>query len=878
MRRVVESGKCPLTIVHAPAGYGKTTFLKQWYETQEKTDCSAAWLSLEDEENNLSLFLGYLAATLEKAGVSTDPLQRIVSHGLEEYGNLALAAVLIDSFQKFDRDLLVFLDDFQAVTSDDILDLIRKVVFHLPENVSIVLSSRVFPDLRIESLRTQGKVREISIQELRFSLREMESVLDRSVHEKELSRLWERTEGWPIACHMITLLRKGKLLEASQLHALSGRTTDLAAYITEQVFASLGEDEQTFLMYTAIVNRFTGDLANVLCGDMDSWGIWDALQREDLFIIALDTEGKWFRYHQLFREYLLERLHRHGIQAHIPLHLKAAQWYFDNDYISEAVEHALRGRHYRLAAGMVDNLGGWRLIYQDRLDWIMDVLDRLTKPIIEEFPRLFLAKLILLIKRGKPLDARMLVEEMREKTNGFDKWGGKTIDRNIRTEIDVVSELILGDYSDKHVAEASLSFARKQFTEVANDDHILKAMLHDYLSSAYIDAGMLDKAGSHINNAVIMYRDAGFYYGTIYVCYHRANVCIERAKLHDALDELEKAREIASQYLNTNANIRSSTCICMADIALMQNRISDANDLLGDTLDIVEMHDGWFDLYAKAYVTASRVAGLRSGPKSAIRVLDRARQTADERNLPRLRVLSDLSELKLLLLSGSTVKARQMADRIGLDGVVTKDPSPENLSVFLWERAMLAAARLHLMEGNSDAVSELLFPLAAKLNTQGRFRFLVEAWLLMARTAHARDDGAAAETFLDKAVHVAMFEEYKRPFLDEGSAFLKLCAFVKARSKRGSRYYRSFLADIDRAIKEECHAIDRRFEKFGITQREYYVIRELSKGLSNKEIASRLCVSEDTVKYRLKNIFRKWSLSSRHAAVRVAMDKGILQD
>ena len=867
-----------MTIVHAPAGYGKTTFLKQWYETQEKADRSAAWLSLEEDENNISLFFGYLAATLEKAGVPTDSLQRIISHGLEEYGHQVLAAVLFDSLQKFDRDLLLFLDDFQVVTSDDILDLVRKVVVYLPENVSIILSSRVFPDLRIESLRTQGTVREISVQELRFSLREMESLLDRSVHEKELSGLWDRTEGWPIACHMITLLRKGKPLEVSRLRALSGRSTDLAAYITEQVFDSLGEDEQTFLMYTAIVNRFTGDLANVLCGDMDSWGILDALQREDLFIIALDTEGKWFRYHQLFREYLLERLHRHDIQAHIPLHLKAAQWYFDNDYVSEAVEHALRGRHDRLAAGMVDNLGGWRLIYQDRLDWIMDVLDRLTKPIIEEFPRLFLAKLILLIKRGKPLDARMLVEEMREKTNGFDEWGGKTIDRNIRAEIGVVSELILEDYSDKHVSEASLSFARKQLTEVANDDHILKAMLHDYLSSAYIDAGMLDKAGSHINNAVIMFRDAGFYYGTIYICYHRANVCIERVKLHDAMDELEKASEIATQYLSTNANIRSSTCICMADIALMQNRISDANDLLGDTLEIVEMHDGWFDLYAKAYDTASRVAGLRSSTESAIRVLDRARQTADERNLPRLRVLSDLTELKLLLLSGRAVKARQMADHIGLDDVIANGPTPENLSVFLRERAMLAAARLHLMEGNSDIVLKLLYPLAQRLYAQGRFRFLVEAWLLLARAAHARDNGAAAEQFLDKAIHVAMFEEYKRPFVDEGKAHLKLCAFVKDRSKRRNRYYQSFLADISRTIQEESFATDRPFEKFGLTQREYYVIEELSKGLSNKEIASRLHVSEDTVKYRLKKVYRKWGLSSRHAAVRAAMDKGILQE
>ena len=871
LEKVIHSQGCQLTIVHAPAGYGKTTFLKQWYEYRLGKNGAASWLSLDEEDKARGLFFSYLVAALKKVGVPCDSLEKIAGQGIDDLPAGSIAAIILNTLEQFDRELLLFFDDYQAVSGKAVNELMQKIVARMPEHVSFILSSRVFPELAVQNLQIQDKVREISTTDLRFNLEEVNSVLESKFQGVELKRLWDRTEGWPIACKIINVLLRNKLFNAKHLDTFSGRTTDLAVYITEQVFASLAGREQKFLMYTAITNRFTGDLANVLCADIDCWGILETIEREDLFLVPLDTEGKWYRYHQLFREYLHEQLRRNEGAEITRLHLKAAEWLFDNGHVPEAIEHAIKGNDMRLVAEMVDSLGGWRLVYQDKLDWMMSILDRLEKPILEEFPRLFMAELLLLVKRGKPRDALQRANEMRDKTNGFEQWAGKPLKRAIRTEFELISQLILQDYNDQPLSEATLSFTLQHLKSIAGDDYILKALLHDALSSAYIDAGLLDKAGNHINNAIIMYKEAGFHYGAIYICYHRANLCMERAKLHDAGKELLKAKEITSEYLDTNFNIVASTSAYLANVAFMQNRIQEARQLLDTTLSFLEKHDGWFDLYATAYTTAAGIALITNEIENAIVMLDRARRTADERNLPRLRILSDLVEIKLLLLDGQITRARELAGCIRINSLAEQGSCSGNLSVFIPERAAIVLARLQLMQDKPDSVLNLLGPLAETLHAQGRFRLLVEVWLLMARAAYALKDDTSVESFFSKAVHISMHEAYKRPFADEGGALVKIYKYIRL-MKSPNSLYRTFLADVHRIIQQETNVVN----KYGLTHKEHKVIMELAKGQSNREIASRLHISEDTVKYRLKKLFKKWNVSSRDAVIMMARDRSLL--
>ena len=878
LEKTVHGHGCQLTIIHAPAGYGKTTFLKQWYEFHVLNKGAAGWLSLDEEEKNPGLLINYLIAALKNAGVPCVSLETVVSQGIEDQPSRAIAAMIIDALAQFEQELSLFFDDYQLVSCPAINELIQKIINHLPENISIVLSSRVYPDLVIQDLYNQGKVSDISIADLRFNKEELGSVIENELGNVELTRLWDRTEGWPIACQMINVLIRNDLFDVSHIDTFSGRTNDLAQYISEQVFTSLAEREQKFLMYTAIANRFTGDLANFLCADLDCWDVLETLVREDLFLIPLDMEGKWYRYHQLFREYLNERLRRDDVEQTSLLHLNASKWFYDNGHIPEAIEHALKGHDLHLAAGIIDNLGGWRLIYEDKLDWIMGVLERLEKAVIDEFPRLFIADLLILIKQGRPQHAQQRIDEIYQKTNGFKQWSGRELDPVTCIELELVKRIILEGYNDKPVSRATLSFALECLQSVSNNDYILKALLHDALSSAYIDAGLLNKASGHINNATIMYREAGFYYGAVYICYHRANLDMERANLYDAGKELLKAKKITSEYLDANFNITANTSVYLADIAFMQNRIQEAQHLLDETLNDIEKHDSWFELYAKAYTTAAGVALVTHGINKACAMLERSRRTAAERNLTRLRLLSDLMEIKLLLLAEHTAQAKALASDININRLAAQGSRPENLSVYIPERAMIVLARLYLMQNMTDKVFILLRPLAETLQAQGRSRLLVEVCLLLARAAYVRNDLGDMDVFFNKAVDIAMHAEYKRPFFDEGEIIIKIYNRLQYDQpmKNRNRFYHSFLADINRFIQQELRAAHARISRYGLTDKEYKVIKVMAKGHTNKEIASILCITEDTVKYRLKKLYKKWQVTSRDAAIRTARDKCLL--
>lgn len=869
---------CRLTIVHAPAGYGKTTFLKQWHEHHLDNSGVAVWVSLDEEEKKTGLFFSYLIAGLQKVGVPCETLVTMASEGIDGSPIRSVAAAIINTLGQFDGELLLFFDDYHLISGKEVNELMQKMVFRLPDNVSIVLSSRSFPELSVQGLLNQGKVREITTTDLRFNLAETASVIDHRFQDFELEQLWGRTEGWPIACRMINVLLRNKLFEAGKIHSFSGRTTDLAAYITEQVFSSLDKNQQQFLTRTAIANRFTCDLASVLCDDMDCWGILENLARQDLFLVPLDAEGEWYRYHQLFREYLYERLRRNEGHTVHRLHIKAAEWLFDNGYIPEAVEHALKGNNTQLAAGIVDSSGGWRLIYQDKLDWLMNILERIEKPVLAAFPRLFMAEILALVKRGRLQEALCQANAMHDRTKGFELWAGKPLEPALGMEFNLVRKLILEDYKDLPVSETKLSFALTHLKSISYDDHILKALLHDALSSAYIDAGLVDKADSHINNARIMYKKAGFYYGSIYLYYHRANLYMECAKLREAEQELLKAKEVSNEHLEANFNIAANTSIYLAELAFMKSQVHEARRLLDTALDYVEQYDGWFDLYARAYTTAAGVALITTGIKNARAVLERARRTARERSLSRLMVLADLTEVRLLLLAGRLHEAEELAARMNINALARQTPDKDNLSVFIPERATVVLARLNLLLGRTDSVLDLLRPLADTLRAHERCRLLAEVWLLMAQAAYKLNDDGLMEDCFSKAVYLCMDEKYKRPFIDDGKEVSKIYNFLRNNRliKMYSRPYRSFLAAIRRSIEEETHVFHERLAGFGITQKEYKVVTELVKGYTNKEIASILHISEDTVKYRLKKLFSKWDISSREAVILKAREKSLL--
>ena len=876
LQMVTGSGDVRLTMVHAPAGYGKTTFLKQWHDYLLGNDSAASWLSLDEEERSARRFFNYLVAALKSAGVGCDSLENLLSRGTGIPPSSSLAALTVNALQDFGRNLVLFFDDYHLIAEASVDEYFQKVVERLPDNVELVVSSRSRPDLRVENLRYRGEVREISVADLSFSVAEMKSLIDLDLAPDDLRRLWRKTEGWPLVCRMIDSLYRSKSISVEGLDEFSGRSSDFATYVTEQVFSSLSEDERQFLLHTSISGRFSGDLASLLCPGIDGWSILDNFRRNDFFLVSLDAEGRWYRYHHLFREYLYETLRRRvGSEINV-LHNKAAVWLFDAGLIQEAIEQALKAGAHRMAADMIETQGGWRLIYQDRLGWLQGVLERIDKSFLAEFPRLFLAELVLLVKSGRPVQAMNLAEEISAKTAEYQEWGGEPLAKELLTEFELVRRLFLEDYVDRPIGPGTLTFMQNSLDSLRDDD-ILKALIHDAMTAAHADAGELDKAEGHLDEAEVVLNHCGYHYEIIYILFHRANVCMERARLHQAADVLQRAESIGSRYFDADSDVIANVASFKADLAFMQNRLGDAGRLVGSALDLVQGRDGWFDLYAKAYSTAASLARVTTGMTSAVAVLNEARETAHRRCLPRLETLSNLLELKLLLLDGNVSEANETARHIGLDDLANVRSSTANRSVFLPDRAAIVLARLRLALNEPRAASQVLRRLMVPLERQGRLRLLVEVWLLMAGTMARLGNNRACGEYLDKAVHACVLEGHTRPFVDEGemlSSVLKVDD-SECRTSTRSRFERTFLANVADAIRLEQLARGAA-DRFGLSRKEHEVVVQLAKGLTNRQIAAALYVSEDTVKYRLKKLFRKWDVRSRQSAVRYAREKSLL--
>ena len=879
LHMVTGSGHVRLTLVHAPAGYGKTTFLKQWYKRQTGNGGAASWLSLDEDERSARPFFNYVLAALRNAGVGCGSLQKLLSRGSESPPPGSVAALTINALQEFGRNLVLFFDDYHLVENESLNAYLQKVVERVPDNVEIVVSSRSRPDLRVEHLRYLNEVREISVAELSFSVEELQSLIGLNLSAADLHRLWERTEGWPLVCRMIDTIHGSESMAAEGPNKFSGRSSEFASYVTEQVFSSLSEDERQFLLRTSIVSRFSGDLASRLCPDLDCWSILDRFQRNGFFLVplvSLDAGGNWYRYHQLFREYLYERLRRTSGADIKALHDRAAIWLHDAGLAQEAIDQALKAGASRMAARMLESQGGWRLVYQDRLDWVEGVLDRIDKSFLAEFPRLFLAGLVVLVKRGRPEQAMELAEDTAARTAGYREWAGKPLAKGLRIEFELVRRLFLEDYADRPVGPATLALMKDSLDSLRDDD-ILKALIHDALTAAHVDAGELDKAERHVDEAEIVLNQCGYHYEIIYILFHRANICMERARLHRAAEVLQAAEDIGGTYFDADSDVIANVAAFKADLAFMQNRLQDSGRFVGSALKLVQGGDGWFDLYAKAYTTAASLALATAGWSAAALVLNEARDTARRRCLPRLKTLSDLLELKLLLLDGNVTEADELAANMGIDDLARGRSRPDNLSAFLPDRAAVALARLRLSRNDPRGAHQLLRRLMTSLERQGRFRLLVEVWLLMARTRVALGENRAAGAYLNKAIHACMHEGYVRPFLDEGEAVSSMLNADDTGLRTGARnrFQQTFRSNVVAAFRREQTARGA-VDRLGLSVKEHRVVLQLAKGLTNRQIAAALYVSEDTVKYRLKKLFRKWNVHSRQEAVRFARQKSLL--
>jgi LuxR family maltose regulon positive regulatory protein len=850
-----------LTLIHAPAGYGKTSLLAQLHRALKDRNLEVVWLTLEEEESDPTRFADSLMFAM-------------VGGRLGENAPLRTAtSAIVNRCIKSAGELIVILDDFQRAESVDVCNFFRALIRLVPRTVHFVISSRDCPHLGYAELTADHEFLEIGLGDLRFSLEEAEIVLRNSASATltadEVFRLVERTEGWPIAVQMTALSLRAGGDRGERISQFSGPDWQLASYLSEQVLAVLPPDLQAVILRTAILNRVNGELVNLLCERTDGAFVLEKLEQQELFIVPLDPQHINYRYHQLFADILSTRLKRQEPRLFCGLHALAARWFADQAQVQEAIRHAVLSEDTELLARVLDDAGGWRMIPEGRMDALVTGLAHVPEKVIARFPRLILARVYQLIKQGEMDGARADYDVFRA---AIDRTG---LAPDLLTEANLVGE-VLAEYENAPVQLEDLLSKEALIRSLPSHDHLMLSNVYESLGNKYCECGWLERALEPARRARVHHQALQSLYGDVFARFLEARIILAQGRLEEARTILEETAAAIHNAYGPRSDLAANCAAHLAEVRFEQGTVAEANDLLEWALPHMERSDGWFEIYAAGFGTAIRSA-LATGSDDAQAIIALMRATATRRHLKQLELLAGIHEVEATLYTGRFGDAQVRAEAASLAQLA--DTMKEEIPAYRQVAIAASVCRIKLClsaENHSTALAEI-DGMRHWGQRHGHGRLLITLSILAARAHELVGNARKSAECFDDAVSMSMFQGFVGPFLD-CRHYLTLASLeegpVDATALETDRFREKYLRRLRRILRSTS---PRHRDSTILSTPELLTLTHLDKGYTNKEIARLLKVSPNTVKYRLKSLFAKMGVTSRRAAVQLSREQGLLR-
>lgn len=853
-----------LCLIVAPAGFGKTTLLAEWRERMLARDARVAWLTLDEADGDVKQFLSYLIVALSSAGVAMNRLETLAEQGLMELPVHAVLDGALEAVAAAGAPVVIVLDDYHRMDSADVDSVVCRLIDAAPENLMVVAASRSRPSLKTPQMLAAGRATEIDADALRFSLDETRGLMDPRASDRDVTAVFERTEGWAVAVQLARLAFAGDRHMDLALGRLTGHSGHFASYLTDQVLANLAPDLVDFLMQTAILERFNAPLANAVCDGMDSWAMLKRLEPLYSLLMPIDDRGEWFRYHHLFAEYLQNLLRRRCPDRLETLHGRACEWLRAQGYVSDAVRHASLASDFDRCAQIIEEAGGWELILYGGIGHLRGLLRHMPEKELYRFPRVLLARAYLSLKDGQIPDARKLVEAARAARSAEGADDRRAFERDM-INVGTLTDL----YEDRAFSPERLRQVRALQDGVDPSDSLTGGVLFCANALASLAVGDFDDAETRSRNAMRAMRRANSVLGLNYCFLHAGGAAFYRGRFQIAEAHYRQARQLAEDNFGADSGLRS-----LADVlhgALLFWRDEWNGDALADfdrALTHVENYDGWFEIYAHA-LDVSVAARLHlddvAGAEAAIR---RGQAIAAERGIERLELLVEGHRLACLVYEGENLQAAR------LSGELTErlPPGCWRRDRYLWRpycEAGLRMAEAIALADRSQAVLALDDVIACARSLEANF-YLVRALVRKATLLYEAGDRAGAIRDMIESLELATPERIKKPFREKPATAPLLRAALK--HAREEALDSVILGFIGACLEPESASAGgtEALEAFGLSPREMEVLQELAHGASNKEIARALDLTEHTVKFHLKNIFAKLGVERRGQAIALA--------
>ncbi|MDX1415241.1 MAG: LuxR C-terminal-related transcriptional regulator [Candidatus Promineifilaceae bacterium] len=889
-----------LTLISAPAGFGKTALVTEWISASARP---VAWLSPDERDSAPLRFLTYFIAALQTLRQSSGQDLRQVQ--ASDFGSEILDLIhspqpppvesiliaLLNEITTIRDDFIFVLDDYHLIDAQAIDEALTFLLEHLPPRMHLVITTREDPGLPLARLRVQSQLTELRVADLRFSPAEaaefLNKVMDLNLSDEEIAGLEKRTEGWIAGLQMAALSLQGRTDTAAFIHAFTGSNRFVMDYLIDEVLQRQTADVRAFLLATSILGRLSGSLCTAVSGQPYSQKILQELERSNLLIIPLDDRRQWYRYHPLFADVLQAHLMEEQPNRVSTLHSKACQWFAGHDYLPEAISHAFAAGDMETAANLVER--AWPAMERDFqnaawLGWVKALPDEWARA----RPVLSLNYAWALLNSGQLEMAEFNLRNTERLLELIDD-GGKPTDRD-------TAEIVIADQEQYRSLPASLATARAYLAQALGDVpatikyakrayHLLaeketlqRGIVAAILGLAYWTEGDLEIAYDTLAGGMADMQAAGRVQFAIRGTYILADIRLAQGRLLEAIQIYEELLELAAQQGEHVLHGTADLHLRLSELYLEQDNLQAAEQAMrhGQTLGEQASTPIWRYRY---YLAQARAKKAQGDLDSALELLDEAQRHYVRTPVPDLQPIAAL-KARVWIAQGQLTAAQGWVreQELAVDDDLSYSREFEYITLVRW---LIMHFRCN-PQGNEIYESlALLERLLAAAEAGGRMGSVIEIGILQALSYQAQGSAAEALPPLRRALSLAEAQGYVHIFVDEGQPLAGLLSAVKAEGFMPA-YVGKLLAAFA-AAKQGQPAVSTHTAAPSpqplvepLSSRELEILHLVAEGLSNRQISERLFLAMSTVKGHNSRIYGKLDVRRRTEAVSRARELGLL--
>jgi LuxR family maltose regulon positive regulatory protein len=784
-----------LILISAPAGFGKTTLLAEW---AAQIPIPAAWISLDEGDNDLERFLSYLLSAIEPIdpGIGLGQLGLAMRQSSQPLPLKSLLTTLVNDIAESEQPMAIVLDDYHLIHNDDVHDVLAFLIGYLPGNARLVVASRAELPLRLARLRARYQLTEIGANDLRFTGSEartfLRGVMGLALSADDVSALDNRTEGWIAGLQLAALSLQNHDRPGEFIAGVDGTHRYILDYLAEEVLAGQPSDVQAFLLQSSILKRLNGSLCAAVTKHNHAGKMLASLEAQNLFVFALDDHGHWYRTHHLFGQFLQEQLAERQPELLPELHRRAIGWYVAEGLISEAIEHALIIGDFDQAAELAE-IEGRRLLVQGEISTIARWAELLPDEVIQRRPKLELTLAWTLLMRDPvtfwtqhPVRIEALAATL---TGGHgdillalsEAEPGST-QQLLLAELSMLKAFIVRSAGD---LGQTIRLFEAAIETLSDSEPFLRGFATAGLGSIFLRLGDVRRAEQCFATAELDSLAAGSDFGLVICIAMQAAMQAEQANFIAATQTFERAIAALDSHGTRAVPMAGQALTGLADVLREQNKIDEALEYVGEgialglkTADIDALRDGYV-IQARLLLDQGRIKESEQAIRGAMREARLTQSLECQRSV-------QAWQARLDLIAGRTASPHQWATGLGRDAGQPAAGQAAPLESLTYARYLLARRRV-------DEAIPLLNNLAAEAETDGRLRTMIESLAILALCYLAAGDEEVAIQSIARAMLAAEPGGSVRIFVDLGPP---MAALLREAGTRGHspEYVRKLLA------------------------------------------------------------------------------------